>query len=198
MIIEKGFMKVFVMRKNFGSKPFLYPMPVLVIGSYDENGVPNAMNAAWGAISDYTRISICVSSGHKTMKNIRERKAFTVSIADAKNVIAADYVGIVSGNKVPDKFENTGWHAVKSENVDAPIIEELPMTLECNMASYDEESEMLVGDIVNICADERVLSEDGKIDPTKLDPITYDPVNNTYLRLGQKVGEAFADGKNLK
>ncbi|MBQ1251433.1 MAG: flavin reductase family protein [Firmicutes bacterium] len=186
------------MRKNFGSKPFLYPMPVLIIGTYDENGVPNAMNAAWGAISDYTQISVCVSSGHKTMKNIRAKKAFTVSIADAANVVAADYVGIVSGNKVLDKFENTGWHAVKSENVDAPIIEELPMTLECTMASYDEESEMLVGDIVNICADERVLSEDGKIDPAKLDPITYDPINNTYLRLGQKVGDAFADGTKLK
>lgn len=185
------------MKKDFGAKPFLYPMPVLIIGSYDENGVPNAMNAAWGCISDYSQISICVSSGHKTMKNILIKKAFTVSIADAANVVAADYVGIVSGNKVPDKLEKAGWHTVKSEKVDAPIIEELPMTLECTMVSYDEESEMLVGEIINVCADEKILNDDGNIDPAKLDPITYDPVNHAYLTLGKKVGNAFSDGKKL-
>ena len=186
------------MRKNFGSKPFLYPMPVLIIGTYDENGVPNAMNAAWGAISDYTQISVCVSSGHKTMKNIRAKKAFTVSIADAANVVAADYVGIVSGNKEPNKFEKAGFHATKSEFVDAPIIDELPMAMECALVSYDPESCRLVGKIVNVSADESILNDSGRVDPQKLRPITFDPMNNTYVVLGETVGQAFKDGAKLK
>lgn len=186
------------MKKDLGSKPFVYPMPVFIIGSYDENGVPNAMNAAWGCICDYHQIAICVSAGHKTMKNILERKAFTVSMAIAAEVVAADYVGIVSGNKEPDKMEKTGWHAEKSEKVDAPLFAELPMALECTLASYDTESELLIGDIVNVCADESILNESGGIDVAKLNPITYDPVNNAYLTLGQVVGNAFSDGKKIK
>ncbi|MBQ4627926.1 MAG: flavin oxidoreductase, partial [Clostridia bacterium] len=114
------------MRKNFGPNPWLYPMPVLIIGSYDENNVPNAMNAAWGGISEGDEISICVSEGHKTTKNIIAKKAFTVSIPDAKNVVEADFVGIASGNNDPDKIAKTGWTAVKSEFVDAPVFEEIP------------------------------------------------------------------------
>ncbi len=185
------------MKKSFGPKPFIYPMPVLIIASYDENGVANAMNAAWGSAADMDRIAIYVSHGHKTMKNILARKAFTVSIADAENMLQADYVGIVSGNTVPDKLEKCRWHTDKSEKVDAPIIRELPMTLECRMVSYDTESELLIGQIVDVLAEERVLT-DGRIDPAKLDPITYDPVNHDYLRLGEKVGKAFADGKKIK
>lgn len=124
------------MRKNLGAKAILYPMPVLIIGSYDENGVPDAMNAAWGGISEETQISICVSEDHKTTANILSRKAFTVSIADAENVIAADYVGVVSGNNEPDKIKKAGWTAVKSENVDAPLFNELPLALECKLISY--------------------------------------------------------------
>ncbi len=184
------------MRKSFGAKPFIYPMPVLIIASYDEDGVPNAMNAAWGSAADMNRIAIYVSQGHKTMKNILARKAFTVSMADAKNVVEADYVGIVSGNKQPDKFSRCGWHCTKSENVDAPLIDELPMALECRMVSYDTESELLIGEIVNVLADESILS-DGRIDPLKLNPISYDPVNHAYFTLGEKVGNAFEDGKKL-
>ena len=185
------------MRKNLGAKAILYPMPVLIIGSYDENGVPDAMNAAWGGISEETQISICVSEDHKTTANILSRKAFTVSIADAENVIAADYVGVVSGNNEPDKIKKAGWTAVKSENVDAPIFNELPLALECKLISYDEESCHLVGEIVNVCADERILT-DGKVDLSKFSPITYDPVNHDYLTLGDKVGKAFSDGLKLK
>ena len=185
------------MRKSFGPKPYIYPMPVLIIASYDENGVPNAMNAAWGSAADTDRIAIYVSHGHKTMKNILARKAFTVSIADAKNVLQADYVGIVSGNKVPDKLEKCGWHTSKSEKVDAPIIEELPMCLECELVSYDTETELLIGKIVDVSADESVLT-DGRIDPAKLEPISYDPVNHDYLRLGEKLGNAFEDGNKIK
>lgn len=186
------------MRKNFGAKPYTYPQPMLIIAAYDENGTPDAMNAAWGGISDDTQISMCLSAGHKTVKNIQARKAFTVSMADAAHVVACDYVGIVSGNKVPDKFEKAGFHATKSEFVDAPLIDELPMTLECTLVSYDPETCRLVGEIVNVSADERILDENGKIDPAKLEPITFDPVNNAYLKLGEKVGNAFKDGMQLK
>ena len=185
------------MRKNLGAKAILYPMPVLIIGSYDKNGVPDAMNAAWGGISEETQISICVSEDHKTTANILSRKAFTVSIADAENVIAADYVGVVSGNNEPDKIKKAGWTAVKSENVDAPLFNELPLALECKLISYDEDSCRLVGEIVNVCADERILT-DGKVDLSKFSPITYDPVNHDYLNLGDKVGKAFSDGLKLK
>lgn len=186
------------MRKNFGAKPYTYPQPVLIIASYDENGTPDAMNAAWGGISDDTQISMCLSAGHKTVKNILKRKAFTVSMADAAHVAACDYVGIVSANNVPDKLEKAGFHTTRSEFVDAPLIDELPMTLECRLVSYDEESCRMVGEIVNVSAEESVLDENGKIDPEKLQPITFDPVNNAYLKLGEKVGNAFRDGLALK
>lgn len=186
------------MRKSFGAKAILYPMPVLIIGSYDENGTPDAMNAAWGGISEETQISICVSTEHKTTKNILSKGAFTVSVADVENVIATDYVGVVSGNKEPDKIKKAGWHAVKSEFVDAPLFEELPMALECKLISYDEESCRLVGEIVNVCADERILGDDGMIDLTKFCPVTYDPVHHTYRKLGEVVGKAFSDGLKIK
>lgn len=186
------------MRKNFGAKPYTYPQPVLIIASYDENGTPDAMNAAWGGISDDTQISMCLSAGHKTVKNILKRKAFTVSMADAAHVAACDYVGIVSANDVPDKMEKAGFHTTRSEFVDAPLIDELPMTLECRLVSYDEESCRMVGEIVNVSAEESVLDENGKIDPGKLQPIIFDPVNNAYLKLGEKVGNAFRDGLALK
>ncbi len=185
------------MRKNFGVKPVLYPQPVLIIATYDVNGNPDAMNAAWGGISESNEISICLSPEHKTVKNILARKAFTVSMATADTVVACDFVGIVSANDVPDKFERAGFHAVKSQFVDAPLIEELPMAVECKLISYDEETCRMVGEIVNVCADEKVLTN-GKIDPDKLRPITYDGMNHAYYVLGEKVGNAFKDGTALK
>lgn len=181
-------------RVNFGAKPNLFPMPVLIIGTYDENGVPNAMNAAWGMISDFKEISISLSE-HKTTENLRVKKAFTVSMATEDYVEACDYVGIVSGNKVPNKFEKAGFHAIKSDFVDAPLIAELPMALECKVKSF--ENGILIGEIVNVCADEKVLTN-GMIDPAKLKPITFDPVNNVYIGLGKVVGNAFGSGKQLK
>ena len=185
------------MRKKFGAKPFMYPLPVLIIATYGEDGTPNAMNAAWGGIADFKQVALYLSAEHKTVKNILVRGAFTVSMADADNVVQADYVGIVSANNVPDKLEKAGWHTTKSEFVDAPVIDELPMALECKLVSFDEESELLVGEIVNVCAEERILDESGNIDPAKLCPIAYDPVNHAYLKLGEKVGNAFQDGKQL-
>ena len=186
------------MRKNIGAKTALYPMPVLIIGTYDERGIPNAMNAAWGGISEENEISICVSEDHKTTSNILKRGAFTVSIADVDNLVAADYVGIVSGNDVPDKIERAGWHATKSARVDAPIFTELPMALECRLKSYDAASCRLVGEIVDVSVDDSILAADGKIDLTKFHPITYDPFRHDYVTLGAAVGKAFSAGIKLK
>lgn len=181
-------------RVNFGEKPFLYPMPVFIVGTYDENGVPNAMNAAWGSITDMNEISISMSE-HKTTANLAKTEAFTVSMATEDFVIACDYVGVESANKVPDKFAKAGFHATKSEFVNAPLIDELPMALECKVKSFEDG--ILIGEIVNVNADEKILTN-GQIDPSKLKPIIYDPVNQTYIGLGKKVGKAFQDGRKLK
>ena len=185
------------MRENFGAKPILYPQPVFIIASYGEDGTPDAMNAAWGGISESNEVSMCISAGHKSTKNILAAGAFTLSMATADRVAECDYVGIVSANDTPDKFTKAGFHAVKSEFVNAPLIEELPMALECKLKSYDPKTCRMVGEIVNVSADESVLT-DGKIDPKKLRPITFDPANNAYLVLGEKVGNAFSDGAKLK
>lgn len=186
------------MRKNFGAKEMCYPMPVFIIGTYNEDGTPNAMNAAWGGVTEEAQLTICVESTHKTAQNIQVRKAFTVSMGTAAYVEACDYVGIISGNKEPDKFRKAGFHATKSQFVDAPLIDELPMALECEMISYDPESCRLIGKVVNVCVDENYLDESGKVDVAKLRPITFDPVHHSYLVLGEKVGQAFHDGLNLK
>ena len=181
-------------RVNFGAKPWMYPMPVLIVGTYDENGVPNAMNAAWGIITDMNEISISMSE-HKTTENFEKTGAFTVSIATESTVVPCDYVGVESASKVPDKFEKAGFHATKSPYVNAPLIDELPMALECKVKSFEDG--ILIGEIVNVNADESILT-DGQIDPKKLKPIAYDPVNHTYIGLGEKVGNAFKDGFRLK
>lgn len=181
-------------RIDFGAKPLLFPMPVLIIGTYDEDGTPNAMNAAWGMVTDFQEITISLSE-HKTTENLRKTGAFTVSMATEDTVVVCDYVGVESANKVPDKFAKAGFHATKSTRVNAPLIDELPMALECKVKSF--ENGILVGEIVNVCAEESVLT-DGKIDPKKLKPIAYDPCNNTYLGLGDVVGKAFHDGLQLK
>ena len=186
------------MRKSFGAKPVTYPQPVFIIAAYDENGVPNAMNAAWGGISEEKEISMCLSAEHKTVKNILARKAFTVSMADAAHVAACDYVGMVSGNDVPDKMERAGFHTSKSPVVDAPIIDELAMALECRMISFDAQSSRMVGEIVNVSIDEAVLNAEGKLDLTKFHPITVDPLNGGYHVIGERIGSAFSDGAALK
>ena len=186
------------MRKNFGAKPMCYPMPVYIIGTYGADGTPNAMNAAWGGISEETEISICISADHKTTENILLRKAFTVSMATAKYIAACDYVGIESGNSVPDKVARAGFHVTKSEHVDAPVIDELPLALECKLVSYDEETRLLTGEIVNVSVDERALDENGKLAVEKLHVITFDYANHGYYVLGEKVASAFEDGKKFK
>lgn len=186
------------MRKNLGSKPLSYPQPVFIIATYDEDGTPDAMNAAWGGISDTHEVSLCLSSTHKTVKNILKRGAFTISMAEASRVVACDYVGLVSGNTVADKFERAGFHATPSTLVDAPLIDELAVAMECKLKSYSAETGLLRAEIVNVSVDERVLDEQGKVDVAQLAPITFDPFNNAYLKIGEKVGNAFSDGRQLK
>ena len=172
-------------------------MPVLIVGTFDENGSPNAMNAAWGGIYDTNLVMVCLADDHKTTENIKKTSAFTLSFATAQTVIPCDYVGIVSANDVPDKFKKAGFHAVKSEFVNAPIIEELPMTVECKLLKFNEDG-ICIGEIVNVSADESVLDENGKIDAKLLDPIIYDGVTHAYWNFGEKVGRAFSDGKIIK
>ena len=184
------------MRKDFGAKTWLYPMPVLIVGSYDENGNPDAMNATWGGIYDTNLVMVCLADEHKTTENIKKAGAFTLSFATAQTVVPCDYVGIVSANDVPDKFERAGFHATKSAHVNAPIIEELPMTVECRLQKFNEDG-ICIGEIVNISADESILDENGKVDAKKLNPIIYDSVSHAYWSFGEKVGRAFSDGKKI-
>ena len=185
------------MRKHFRAKPWVYPLPVLLIGTYDENGNADLMNAAWGGLYDADKVILCLSAGHKTTKNILAKKAFTVSFADAAHVVVADYVGLVSANKEPEKLQKAGLHAVKSEYVDAPLFEELPMSLECRLLKVTEDGN-IIGEITGISADVKILNEDGTINPEKLCPISFDPIRNVYVKMGEVVGKAFADGAALK
>lgn len=184
------------MRKNFGTKTYLYPQPVMIIATYDEDGKANAMNAAWGGIVGSDEIVFDLGS-HKTTDNILKTKAFTVAVGDVEHMVECDYVGIVSANKEPNKMEKAGFTTTKSEFVNAPVINELPLSLECELIKVVDESKF-IGRIVNVSADERILDSDGKIDLTKFAPITYDPANFGYYRLGEKVGQAFSDGKKIK
>lgn len=184
------------MRKNFGANSWLYPMPVLIVGTYSEDGTPNAMNAAWGGIYDTNQIMLCLSHDHKTTQNIKAKGAFTVSFGTEATVTACDYVGIISAAKTPDKFARAGFTAEKSQFVNAPLIRELPMALECKLIKFNEDG-ICVGEIVNISADASVIGEDGKIKRELLKPICYDGVNHNYYSVGNKVGQAFFDGKTI-
>lgn len=185
------------MRKNLGQKTLLYPMPVFIIGTYDEKGTPNAMNAAWGGIGDTNQIMICLSPEHKTVKNIKLNKEFTVSIAEVSNVTASDYLGLVSGNKDENKIQKAGLTVIKSETVNAPIFTQYSMTLECRLISYDDESCHLFGKIINVNVDDSILNND-RIDLSKFKPITYDSSNHAYIALGEKIADAFSEGLKLK
>lgn len=185
------------MRKNFGQQTWFYPMPVLIVAAYDEKGTANAMNAAWGGVYDTNKVIICLDESHKTTQNIKVRKAFTVSFADVNHVKECDYLGIVSGNEVSNKIEKAGFTTEKSSFVDAPVIKELPMTLECKLIKFDDNGN-IIADIVNVSADEKILNDKGKIDPLKLQPISYDGVGHKYLKVSEVAGNAFEDGKAIK
>jgi len=182
------------MRKNLGNKMNFLPLPVLIIGTYDENGNANAMNAALGGIQDYGRIYVSLSQ-HKTTDNLKLKKAFTVSFATKATEVISDYFGVVSGNK-EDKIAKAGVHITKSNFVDAPIIEEYPLTLECEMESFEDC--ILVGKVVNTSIDENYLDANGNIDIDKMEIIAFDMTSNTYRVLGEVVGNAFKDGLTMK
>ena len=183
-------------RINLGAKPYSYPQPVWIIATYDENGVPNAMNAAWGGISETNELSICLSPGHKTCKNFALTGAFTVSMADAAHVAACDYVGMATGTKTPDKFARAGFTATRSQLVNAPIINELAICIECRVKEFNTDTCILKGEIVNVSVDESVLTG-GKVDVQKVAPICFDPFNNAYHVIGKQVGKAWDSGKKL-
>ena len=187
------------MKKNLGVIPAIYPMPVLMVAAYDEKGKVDVMNAAWGMICDSDKIALCIDEDHKTTKNIRAVKAFTVSLADKEHMDAADFFGIATGNKMADKFERTGYHAGKSEFVNAPIIEEFPVVMECELAEIiDTESlHAVVGKIVNVAAEEGVLSDNGKVDPAKLSALIFDQFQHGYYVSGEQVGKAWNAGAGL-
>lgn len=185
------------MRKNFGVKSWFYPLPVLIIGTYNEDGTPNAMNAAWGGLYDSDKVVLALSAGHKTTRNIKGKGAFTVAFADAAHVIPSDYVGMASGNSEPDKMAKSGFHTTKSAFVDAPLIDELPVALECKFLKVNEDGN-IIGQIVNVSIDESVLDEKGKLNMEKFRPISFEPANNGYHVLGERVGSAFSDGARLK
>ncbi len=174
-------------------------MPVLMVAAYNEDGTVNVMNAAWGTMQERGNVALKLSAGHKTVKNIRARGAFTVSIADAAHVVEADFFGVASGNDMADKFERSGLTATKAETVDAPVINEFPLCLECEFIEYQENEYGVgvIGKVVNVTADERVM-KDGKVDMSLVDAIAFDPYTHGYYRVAERVGEAFSDGLKLK
>ena len=187
------------MKKSLGVKPYVFPMPVLMIATYGENQTVDVMNMAWGGISANNMVALNITETHKTAKNIKERGAFTLSIADAAHLAQADFFGIASGNNMADKFERSGLHAIPSERVDAPVIEEFPLTLECKVAElqHDQGGFRVLGEIVNVLADETVLDASGNVDPTKLNAFVFDQFQNGYYAIGEKIGQAWSSGKHL-
>ena len=188
------------MKKNLGPKNYMYPLPVLIVGTYSEDGTPDAMNVAYGGILNAARLQINIGVRHKTSDNIKLKRECTVGIADKKNLAAADYVGIVSGHDVPGKIAKTGWTVLRSEFVDAPVFEELPITLECRVEEINQYDKTLriVAEIVNTVVDAEILDADGNVDADRLQAISYDPSTKAYRILGEKVGQAFAAGEALK
>ena len=178
------------MRKNFGKQPWLYPMPVLIVSAYGDDGTPEAMAIGWCGILDPGHLSLCLMAGHKTTEAILKTGAFVAHVADAAHICACDYVGTVSGKNVPDKVARAGFHAVKSEFVEAPVLQELPVAVECRLEHYDETTGEMIGEIRNVSAREDVLAADGRIDADRFETLTYDPCRIGYRKLGGWAGTA--------
>ncbi len=183
--------------KELGKKALLYPQPVLIIASYDEENNPDAMTAAWGCVSDVSEVTLCLSKDHKTVSNILKKGYFTLSIGTKDLAVECDYFGLVSGHDVKDKISQAHLHQEKSPHVDAPLIKEFPLTLECKFKSFDEKSEFLKGEVISVLADEKILDQNGKVDSDKLEAISYDPESHSYVLVKGKVALAFRSGKSL-
>ena len=187
------------MKMDLGVKPYTFPMPVLMIATYGEDGTVDVMNMAWGGVCAENMVALNIDEDHKTSRNIKARGAFTLSIADVPHIEAADFFGIATGNKMPDKFARSGLHAVRSEKVDAPVVEEFPLTLECKVVECQHTvyGFRVLGEIVGTLADESVLDERGKVDPTKLSAFVFDQFQSGYYAIGEKVGQAWHTGAPL-
>lgn len=187
------------MRKDLGSLPAVFPMPVLMVATYGEDGTIDIMNVAWGGICGMDKIALNLAPERKTLKNIKSKKAFTVALADEAHIKEADFLGTASGNVMADKFERTGLHAVKSTHVDAPIIEEFPVTMECRLEEVKDcfGEQRVVGTIVNVAANESVLDSEGKIDASKLNAVMFDQYRNTYYTVGKQIAHAWRVGAEL-
>lgn len=187
------------MKKDLGVKPYLYPMPTYMIGTYNENGSVDVMMMAWGGICAEDMVALNLEDDHKTVANIRNRGAFTLAVPGTDTLAESDYFGIASSNKTEDKFERTGLHASKSKNVDAPVVEEYPLTLECTVVKIEDEPYGLrvLGRIVNVLADEKILDEKGRVDAGKLNAFVFDQMRNGYYAIGGKVGQAWHSGAGL-
>ncbi len=187
------------MRKKLKLTEGIYPMPVLMVATYNDDGSVNVMNAAWGTMQERGTVALNLTESHKTVSNIKARGAFTVSIADAAHVAEADYFGVVSGNDEPHKFEKSGLTAERAETVDAPVILEFPLCLECEFVEYQDNAYGVgvIGKVVNITADESVMAGD-KVDISLVNAIAFDPYTHGYYKVSERVGEAFRDGLKLK
>jgi len=187
------------MRKNIKTTEAIFPMPVLMVATFNDDGSVDVMNAAWGTMLSRNQVALNLTKTHKTVQNIMKRKAFTVSIADSRHLVEADYFGVVSANNTPNKFEKSGLTWTKSENVDAPIINEFPLCMECEFVEYqdDETGLGVIGKVINTSADETVMNED-KVDISKVSAIAFDPYTHGYYEVTKRVGEAFSDGLKLK
>lgn len=187
------------MKKDIQTTEAIFPMPVLMIATYNDDGSVNVMNAAWGTMVDRNIVALNLTETHKTVQNIKKRKAFTVSIADADHVVQADYFGVVSGNKTADKLAKAGMTSTKSSRVDAPIINEFPICLECSFIEYQDSAYGLgvIGKVVNVSAEESVL-QNGKVDISRVNAIAFDPYTHGYYKVAERVGDAFKDGLTLK
>lgn len=185
------------MKENLGSKLLVFPMPVLMVGTYDADGTPNLMTAAWGGPSEADEIFVCIDPAHKTWENLKTAGAFTVAMGTVGTVEKCDYVGIVSANDVPDKVAKAGFTVTKSAHVNAPVMNELPLVLECQLIEQDDETCRVRGKIVNTSADASILT-DGKVDIEKLEPISFDTVAHTYVKVSGTVAKAFSCGNALK
>lgn len=187
------------MKKEIKAKSPLFPMPVLIISTFNEDGSVNAMNAAWGTMLDMDRVALNLSADSKTVQNIKNKKAFVVHFADAKHSTEADFFGVVSGNKVKDKFEKSGLTYEKSQVVDAPVINEFPIALECEFEEYQSAKNGIgvIGKIARVSVEENCL-KDGQVDIDAVEAIAFDPYTRGYYKVNGRVGEAYKDGLQLR
>ena len=183
------------MKKELKITPGIFPMPVLMIGTYNEDGSVDVMNAAWGMAQSMNQLKLCLTESHKTVKNMKRTMACTVALGTKDLVAESDYLGIASANTVADKFERTGLHSKKSEKVNAPIIEEYPICMECKVIGFEEDGTLV--EVVGVQAEEKYINEDGSIRLNEIGIISYDPYGHGYYVVGDKVGTAFSDGKKF-